>query len=159
MNARAVRITTDGPEGTSALAERVAALLGPGDVVLLVGELGSGKTTFARAVARALGVEGPVTSPTFAVAQRYVGRVPVAHLDAYRLVDPDDEELGLALEEIGTDAVALVEWPDALAHALPPARIEVHLDHLGGDRRLVACSSSDPVLMEQLRPLVDDARA
>lgn len=150
---------SDGPEATAALGAALARLLAPGDVVLLRGELGTGKTTLARAVARALGVTGPVTSPTFTVAQRYAGRVPVAHLDAYRLADPDEEELGLALEAIGEDAVALVEWPEALAPRLPPPRLEVRLDHLGGDRRLVVLAAADPRLAAELASLVADLRA
>ncbi|MCU0308165.1 MAG: tRNA (adenosine(37)-N6)-threonylcarbamoyltransferase complex ATPase subunit type 1 TsaE [Thermoleophilia bacterium] len=152
-------MTSDGPEATAALGSGLAALLGPGDLVLLRGELGAGKTTLVRAVARALGVEGPVTSPTFTVAQRYAGRVPVAHLDAYRLSSPDDEELGLALEAIGDDAVALVEWPDVLAGGLPEPRLEVELRHEGGDRRLVVLTTADPRLHAGLDALVAHLRA
>ena len=94
------QFTSDGPDATEALGAGLAALLEPGDVVVLRGDLGAGKTTLVRAAARALGVEGPVTSPTFAIANTYQGRVPVAHLDAWRLGDPDDEELGLALEAV-----------------------------------------------------------
>jgi tRNA threonylcarbamoyladenosine biosynthesis protein TsaE len=75
---------SDGPEATEAVGARVAASLKPGDVVLVRGELGSGKTTFVRGACRALGVEGPVTSPTFTIGHRYDVRVPVAHLDLYR---------------------------------------------------------------------------
>jgi tRNA threonylcarbamoyladenosine biosynthesis protein TsaE len=127
--------------------------------VLLRGELGTGKTTLVRAVARALGVTAPVTSPTFSLAQRYAGRVPVAHLDAYRLSDPDDEEVGLALEVIGEGAVAFVEWPDSLAASLPEPRLQVQLAHRGGDRRLVTLLAHDPTLAGALRRLVDDLRA
>jgi len=127
--------------------------------VLLRGELGSGKTTLVRAAARALGVTEPVTSPTFSLAQRYAGRLPVAHLDAYRLGEPDDEELGLALEVIGEGAVAFVEWPESLEAGLPPARVEVELAHLGGDRRLVTLAAPDSLLAGELRRLVDHLRA
>ena len=101
--------TSPEPAATEDLGRGLAALLAPGDVVVLRGDLGAGKTTLVRAAARALGVEGPVTSPTFAIANAYAGRIPVAHLDAWRLGDPDDEELGLALEAVGTDAVAFIE--------------------------------------------------
>ena len=127
--------------------------------MLLRGDLGAGKTTLVRAVARALGVSGPVTSPTFTLANRYEGRVPVAHLDAYRLASPDDEELGLALEAIGEGAVALVEWPDVLLAGLPEPRLEVRLEHGGGDRRLVALATPDPRLAADLAALVADPRA
>jgi tRNA threonylcarbamoyladenosine biosynthesis protein TsaE len=127
--------------------------------VLLRGELGTGKTTLVRGAARALGVAGPVTSPTFTLAQRYEGRVPVAHLDAYRLASADDEELGLALETIGEDAVAFVEWPDALAEGLPPARLEIDIAHEGGDRRLLTLAAADVALGDALRIIAADLGA
>jgi tRNA threonylcarbamoyladenosine biosynthesis protein TsaE len=105
--------------------------------VLLRGELGAGKTTLVRAIARALGVGGPVTSPTFTVAQRYQGDVEVSHVDAYRLGGPDDEDAELLRAALGDDAIAFVEWPDAILAALPEPRLEVELRHEGADRRLV----------------------
>jgi tRNA threonylcarbamoyladenosine biosynthesis protein TsaE len=128
-------------------------------VVLLRGDLGSGKTTLVRGAARALGVTGPVTSPTFTLAQRHAGRVAVAHLDAYRLTSPDDEEVGMALEAIGDDAIAFVEWPEALAPGLPPPRLEADLRHTGGEGRLVVLRSPDPALSTALARLVADLRA
>jgi tRNA threonylcarbamoyladenosine biosynthesis protein TsaE len=150
---------SSGPDETAALGVGLAEMLRPGDIVLLRGELGAGKTTLVRAVARALGVTEPVTSPSFSLANRYAGRVPVAHLDAYRLSSVDDEEMGLALEVIGDDAIAFVEWPETLAHGLPEARLEVDLEHQGGDRRLVTFRSSDPDLESRLHRLVDHLRA
>lgn len=119
----------------------LAALLRPGDLVFLRGELGTGKTTLVRSIARALGVGGPITSPTFTVAQRYAGVVEIAHVDAYRLGGPDDEEAELLRAAVGDDAIAFVEWPDAIASALPQPRFELELQHLGGDRRLVLLTS------------------
>lgn len=148
-----------GPDDTGALGAGLAEILRVGDIVLLRGDLGVGKTTLVRAAARALGVVEPVTSPSFSLANRYQGRVPVAHLDAYRLASVDDEELGLALEVIGDDSVAFVEWPDVLAPSLPAARLEVDLRHLGGDRRLVILATSDPDLESPLLRLVDHLRA
>ena len=142
-----------------ALGAGVAALLAPGDLVLLRGDLGTGKTTLVRGAARALGVSEPVTSPTFTIAQRYAGRVPVAHLDGYRLSAPDDEEIGLALEAVGEDAIAFVEWPDALVGGLPPARLTVSLEHTGGDGRLVVLAAPDAALQTLLASLVADLRA
>jgi len=127
----------------AAATERIGALLGerlrPGDVVLLAGELGAGKTTFVRGACRALGVDGPVTSPTFAIANRYPAAdgLTIAHLDLYRLAGLDDEDPGLLDDYLGPDRVAFVEWPPADHAALGPIRMRVTLTHLGGDRRRI----------------------
>lgn len=134
-------------------------MLRPGDLVLLRGDLGAGKTTLVRAMARALGVEGPITSPTFTVAQRYRGDVDVAHVDAYRLGGPDDEEAELLREAVGDDAVAFVEWPDAILAALPEPRLEVDLRHRGGDRRLVLLSPGGADARSDLGRQLADLRA
>ena len=147
-----------GPRCTAALGEALAALVRPGDLVLLRGELGAGKTTLVRAMARALGVEGPVTSPTFTLSQRYAGRIPIVHVDAYRLGGADDEELGLLLDG-GDEALTVVEWPEALAEGLPEARIAVDMVHGGRDRRLVRLASPEPDTRTELARLVDDLRA
>lgn len=112
-----------------------------------------------RAAARELGVTAPVTSPTFTLAQRYGGNIPVAHVDAYRLVAADDEELGLVMATVGEDAVAFVEWPEALAEGLPEARLTVEIEHAGGDRRLVRFRSHEPHLLDMLGALIADLRA
>jgi tRNA threonylcarbamoyladenosine biosynthesis protein TsaE len=125
---------------TEALAAGLAAALAPGDVVLVSGDLGAGKTTFVRGAARALGVRVPVTSPTFTLARRYEdGRVPLSHLDLYRLDGLAAEEPELLDEELGGDRVAFVEWPEHGGPGLEPGRIaaRVRLEHLGGDRRRV----------------------
>lgn len=154
-----VECASDGPDDTRALGAGLAGLLRPGDVVLLRGEMGVGKTTMVRAVARALGVRGPVTSPTFAIANHYPGPLPVAHLDAWRLGDPDDEEMGLALEAVGTGAVVFIEWPETILHGLPEPRVRVHIAHAGGDARVVRLESSDPRTHALLEALCDDLRA
>jgi len=131
---------TASAEETEALAARLAATLGPGDVVLVSGELGAGKTTFVRGAARALGVRVPVTSPTFTLARRYEdGTVPVSHLDLFRLEHAGDEEPDLLADELGPDRVAFVEWPEQGGPQLDGVRIaaRVRLEHLGGDRRRV----------------------
>jgi tRNA threonylcarbamoyladenosine biosynthesis protein TsaE len=109
--------------------------------VLVSGELGAGKTTFVRGACRALGVRGPVTSPTFTIARRYDGDVPISHLDLYRLGDLDDEDPALLAGELAPDRVTFVEWPEVgLPVGLEPDRVaaRVTLEHRGGDRRLVA---------------------
>ena len=100
------------PEDTERAGAALAAALAPGDVVLVSGELGAGKTTFVRGAARALGVTEPVTSPTFVVGHLYDGKpVRVAHLDLYRLAGLDDEDPGLLDPYFGPDLVTFVEWP------------------------------------------------
>lgn len=153
------RFASAGPDPTEDLGAGIAALLQPGDVVILRGDLGAGKTTLVRGAARALGVVGPVTSPTFTIANSYEGRVPVAHLDAWRLADPDDEEMGLALEAVGEGAIAFIEWPDSVLHGLPEPRVQVDIAHGGGDDRVVRLMSSDPGMHASLEALCDDLRA
>jgi tRNA threonylcarbamoyladenosine biosynthesis protein TsaE len=123
---------------TEALGARIAGRLRSGDVVLLSGDLGAGKTTLIRGACRALGVEEPVTSPTFTIGQRYGGgRVPVSHLDLYRLGRLDEEDPALLDDYLGPDAVAFVEWPGAGAGHLGRPAVEVRLAHAGSERRRV----------------------
>ncbi len=128
-----------GPAETETLAAAAAARLTAGDVVLVSGELGAGKTTFVRGAARALGVREPVVSPTFTVGARYRGRgVTVAHLDLYRLGGLEDEDPALLAEYLSAETVAFVEWPERAAEgALGHVALRVALEHLGGDARRV----------------------
>ena len=131
---------TAAPDETEALAAELARRLKPGDVVLVAGDLGAGKTTFVRGACRALGVRSPVTSPTFTIARRYDGRVPISHLDLYRLGDLADEDPALLADELAEDRVAFVEWPEVGSPAgLEAGRVaaRVTLEHGGGDRRIV----------------------
>ena len=129
------------PAETEALAARLAATLRPGDVVLVSGDLGAGKTTFVRGACRALGVTGPVTSPTFTLAQRYAGaETGVSHLDLYRLADLAAEDPALLAGELTGERIAFVEWPEVGEFAAEgPSRVaaRVRLEHAGGDRRRV----------------------
>jgi tRNA threonylcarbamoyladenosine biosynthesis protein TsaE len=124
------------PEETEALAARVARNLRPGDVVTVAGELGSGKTTFVRGACRALGVEQPVTSPTYTIGHRYEGSVAVSHLDLYRFEGVSAADWG-ALEPYFDDAVVFVEWPEAAGGSLPDPRLRVRLSHVDEKRRLI----------------------
>jgi tRNA threonylcarbamoyladenosine biosynthesis protein TsaE len=121
-------------EETEAVGAGLAAKLEPGDVVTVAGELGTGKTTLVRGACRALGVDGPITSPTFTVGHRYRGRVDVSHLDLYRFAGVSPAEWG-DLEPYFDGAVCFVEWPEAGEGVLPPARFELKLEHAGDDRR------------------------
>ncbi len=129
---------TSGPAETEALAARLAAALEPGDVVLISGELGAGKTTFVRGACRALGVSGRVTSPTFTIGRRYEGRVPISHLDLYRLGDLADEDPALLADYVAPDRVAFVEWPRGVEGFGGRVAASVRIAHLGGDARELA---------------------
>ena len=131
-------VETSGPAETETLGAELAGLLSDGDVVLLSGELGSGKTTLVRGAARALGVSDPVTSPTFSIAHRYhASRVTVSHLDLYRLAGLEQEDPDLLSDYLGAGRIAFVEWPQDGAGELAGARLRVTLSHEGGDRRRV----------------------
>ena len=104
---------------------------------MLHGEVGAGKTTFVRGAARALGVDRPVTSPTFTIGRRYEeARPPLAHVDLHRLSSLDDEEPELLADYLGPDLISFVEWPDAAGDEIEP-RARVRLEHAGGDTRTV----------------------
>ena len=142
---------SDGPEATERAGAELAVTLLPGDVVLVSGELGAGKTTFVRGALRALGVSGPVTSPTFVVGHAHEGRDgPLAHLDLYRLAGMEDEDPGLLDPFFAPETIAFVEWPEHAERsgdegtargrgAWPRARVaaRVRLAHRGGDRRSI----------------------
>jgi tRNA threonylcarbamoyladenosine biosynthesis protein TsaE len=143
---RAYAVTRSAEE-TEEVAARLAARVVEGDVVTVSGELGSGKTTFVRGACRALGVEAPVTSPTFTIGHRYEGRVDVSHLDLFRFDGLSPAEWG-DLEPYFDDAVVFVEWPEAGAGALPEPRAGVRLDHAGGHRRAVTLTAAEGALLE-----------
>jgi tRNA threonylcarbamoyladenosine biosynthesis protein TsaE len=134
-------VTASGQE-TSAVGARLAAILSAGDVVTVSGELGSGKTTFIRGAARALGVDAPVSSPTFAVGHLYDAPVPVAHLDLYRV-----ESMGLSdwadLEPYFDGTIAFVEWPERATGLLQRARVAVLLEHVDEAHRRITIDSED----------------
>jgi tRNA threonylcarbamoyladenosine biosynthesis protein TsaE len=142
-----LELTTASAAETEALAGRLATRLEPGDVVTVGGELGSGKTTFVRGACRALGVVQPVTSPTFTIGNRYRGRLEVSHLDLFRFAGVSPAEWG-DLEPYFEDTVAFVEWPEAGAGVLPPARVAVVLAHVDPERRRVRLDAAEPALLE-----------
>ena len=137
------------PEETERIAARLAERLRAGDLVTVSGELGSGKTTFVRGAARALGVTRPVTSPTFTIGHRYAGQVSVSHLDLYRIQTVTEADWG-ALEPYFEGAVVFLEWPEAAVGWLPEARVAVRLEHAGGDRRRIVLESSEPEVLAGL---------
>lgn len=129
---------TNSPDETAAAGAELAARLRAGDVVLVSGDLGAGKTTFVRGACRALGVEGVVTSPTYTIGQVYAGRdLEVAHLDLYRLQTLDGEDPALLDDYLTPRRIAFVEWPAAGEDGIERVRARVRLDHAGGDRRVL----------------------
>ncbi len=124
---------TTAVEATRALAAAVAELARPGDVILLAGELGAGKTAFAQGFGRGLGVPGPITSPTFTLARQYVGRLVLHHLDVYRLEHMEEVyDVGLP-ELLDEGGVTLIEWGDAVVPVLPADFLEIRLTFGDGD--------------------------
>lgn len=127
--------TTHSPEETRALGEALGRLLRAGDVVTLSGELGAGKTALAQGIGAGLDVGEPVSSPTFALVHEYAGRMPVWHLDVYR-VRSEDELIDLSWQDLlAGRGVVLVEWPERIAPALPAERLEVRLEHVDEQSR------------------------
>jgi tRNA threonylcarbamoyladenosine biosynthesis protein TsaE len=132
---------THGPHETEQAGAELAGDLQPGDVVLVTGEMGAGKTTLVRGALRELGIEGPVTSPTFTIGRRYEGgRIPASHLDLYRLASLEDEDPTLLDDYVSDERVAFVEWPAVAAHAFPRIRARVTIEHAGGDDRRIEIS-------------------
>jgi tRNA threonylcarbamoyladenosine biosynthesis protein TsaE len=141
-------LTTKGADETAAVGQAVGSQLRAGDLVVLTGDLGAGKTTFAKGLARALGITQPVTSPTFTIVQEYDGRMPLAHVDVYRL-DRIQELHDLGFEELLEGRVTLVEWGEAIALVLPTERIDVRIGMDGvteadDDHRVVEVVASGP---------------
>ena len=138
MSPAAETLTTSSAEETEQLGARIAGGLRPGDVVLVSGEVGAGKTTLIRGACRALGVEGPVTSPTFTIGRRYRSdRALVSHLDLYRLESLGGEDPALLDDYLRPDSIAFIEWSGPAEEHLHGQVMRVGLSHLGGDRREV----------------------
>lgn len=125
-------LLTTSPRETEALGEYLGTLAAKGDVFCLYGDLGAGKTCLARGVARGLGVEEPVTSPTFTLINEYRGRLPLYHMDAYRLSGPGDmEDLGYE-EYFYGDGVTLLEWAGRVENILPDERLDIYITGVSG---------------------------
>ncbi|MEE8490747.1 MAG: tRNA (adenosine(37)-N6)-threonylcarbamoyltransferase complex ATPase subunit type 1 TsaE [Acidimicrobiia bacterium] len=131
-----VEIRCTGPAETMAVGRRLASLLRPGDVVLIEGDLGAGKTTFIAGVAEGLGVDEEITSPTFILARTYSGLVPLTHADVYRM-DTLGEVADLDLIEEAADGVLMIEWGTAVEQSMPASRLVVHLEVSGQDTRIL----------------------
>jgi tRNA threonylcarbamoyladenosine biosynthesis protein TsaE len=133
VSGASLRAVTTSADETRDLAAALAELARPGDLLLLVGDLGAGKTAFTQGFGRGLGIDEQITSPTFALVQSYTGRLDLYHLDVYRLEQvAEATDLGLS-ELLDEGAVTLIEWGDAIAPVLPHDFLEVHLSHVEGD--------------------------
>ena len=133
-------IETASAQATELAGAKLAGSLVAGDVVLIEGEMGSGKTTFVRGACRELGVTSAVTSPTFTIGRRYNGRVDVAHLDLHRLGTLAGEDPALLDDYIDSRTITFIEWPAVGEPRLEEIRARVLLEHGGGDRRRVTIS-------------------
>lgn len=131
-------IRTQSPEETASFAEKLASFLHAGDVLTLEGDLGAGKTTFTKGLAKGLGVKRTVNSPTFTIVKEYEGRLPLYHLDVYRLED-SDEDIGFD-EYFHGDGVSVVEWAHFIAPYLPTRRLDIRLSYNGETERKIELS-------------------
>lgn len=131
--------TSDSPQATERAGRAVGARLRSGDVVLIAGDVGTGKTTWVRAACESLGVTDPVTSPSFTIGQLYRGRVPVSHVDLFRLDSLTGEDPALLSDYLTLDRVSFIEWPGAGVAEVEPQRVvlTLRLSHMGGDRRRI----------------------
>jgi len=141
-------LRTNSAEETERVAESIARELHPGDIVLIAGDVGTGKTTFVRGACRGLGVTDRVTSPSFTIGQTYDGPTPVAHVDLFRLDDLAGEDPALLADYLTSDRVGFVEWPGVAGAGIDRARVvlELRLDHAGHDARDLRAEGRAPLL-------------
>jgi len=146
----AVELVSASPATTFELGVRLARLAEPGDLLCLWGDLGSGKTVFAKGFGRGLGVTGTVSSPSFILMAEHPGRLRLFHLDLYRLADAVEAVAGGLLDERQADGVTLVEWPDRLGPTLPPERLDVRIAGVGDEPRRIRLETETPALRRYL---------
>jgi tRNA threonylcarbamoyladenosine biosynthesis protein TsaE len=138
------------PGATSALGRMLAGAARAGDVICLWGDLGAGKTHIAKAFGAGLGVTDTITSPSFILMAEYAGRLPLFHIDLYRLTDATDALAGGLIDDRQAAGVTLVEWPDRLGLALPTRRVDVFIDGTGDEPRSVTLRTGEPELRRYL---------
>ena len=147
------------PEETAHLASTIGKIIHEGTVICLDGELGVGKTLFVRALARTLGVESDVTSPTFNLMNIYEAACPIVHFDLYRIESEEElEDIGFYEYVDATEGIVLIEWAEKFPEALPEDRLEVHIDALDGEERqfiFAAEGEKSTALLEELNEIVD----
>jgi tRNA threonylcarbamoyladenosine biosynthesis protein TsaE len=137
------RVRTTSAAGTIALGERLGRVAEPGDLVCLWGHLGAGKTQVAKGVARGLDIEDTVNSPTFILMNEYAGRLPLFHVDLYRLADAADALAGGVVDDRQIDGVTVVEWPDRMGDVLPAGRLDVRIEGSGDEERQIDVIATD----------------
>jgi tRNA threonylcarbamoyladenosine biosynthesis protein TsaE len=135
-----VRVCPD-PDSTTALGLAMGAVAEAGDLVCLWGELGAGKTHLAKAFGAGLGVTDTITSPSFILMAEYEGRLPLFHIDPYRLVSAEDALAGGLIDERQASGVAVVEWPERLGDALPVDRLDVRIAGTGDEPRTITLTA------------------
>jgi tRNA threonylcarbamoyladenosine biosynthesis protein TsaE len=147
------QLTCPDPDATSALGRALASAAQAGDLVCLWGELGAGKTHLAKAFGAGLGVTDTITSPSFILMAEYAGRLPLFHLDLYRLADATDALAGGLVDDRQAGGVTLVEWPDRMAGALPDGRLDVRIDGIGDEPRSIAIRAGTPAYRRYLEAI------
>jgi tRNA threonylcarbamoyladenosine biosynthesis protein TsaE len=146
-------LTTTDADATRALGAALATAARPGDLIALRGDLGAGKTQFAKGFGAGLGITDTINSPSFVLMAEYAGRLPLFHIDLYRLDDARAAIDGGLLDERQADGVTLVEWAERLADALPSARLDVTIDGSGEEPRTILVRSTSPDLRRYLEAL------
>lgn len=155
VDASGATLISTSPATTRAIAADLARVAVPGDLICLWGDLGAGKTVVAKGFGMGLGVSDTINSPTFVLMAEYVGRLPLFHIDLYRLSDAEDALAGGLLDERQASGVTLVEWPERLGSALPDVRIDVRLEISADESRRITIAAAGP----DLARYVDAARA
>jgi tRNA threonylcarbamoyladenosine biosynthesis protein TsaE len=145
------RIVCPDPDATAALGRALASAARAGDLICLWGALGAGKTHLAKAFGAGLGVTATITSPSFVLMGEYEGRLPLFHLDLYRLADASDVLAGGLVDDRQTAGVTVVEWPDRMAAALPAGRLDVGIAGTGDEPRTITLRAGDPTYARYLQ--------
>jgi tRNA threonylcarbamoyladenosine biosynthesis protein TsaE len=147
------RVQSPDPATTTALGIALSSVAAAGDLICLWGDLGAGKTHLAKAFAAGLGITATITSPSFILMAEYAGRLPLFHLDLYRLGDATDVVAGGLIDDRQATGVTLVEWPDRMAAILPAERLDVEIDGAGDDPRSITLRAGTPSFQRYLDAL------
>lgn len=147
-----VQIQTNTVEETQSIAEKLATMLKPGDVITLEGELGAGKTTFTKGLAKGLGIKRNISSPTFTIIKEYEGSLPLYHMDVYRL-EHSDEDIGFD-EYFNGNGVTVVEWAHFIEEFLPNERLAIRIGYMDGDKRILEFTTSSAYFEQIMNELI-----